>query len=247
MHDIYKGENIIASELQGEPSITGFDPQDSDAPYLWQYDEILPDTAYAIAQVAHCPNAVLFNPKRIAFTDTATIFIPKKAAETVPFDLLLLSDIYVWFYALATRMGVLRTCRSHIYPTNFAMLPWSDELIQRAPLIEALRERIVRACRDAADASSALQALPHDIFEQLTGSFAVDRVSVQNGHGRSADGPGLQYGTSFFSDRNDRFELLPDNCKRVYFSPLPRALPRARVRKIDRGGDGHAGRTIDLL
>jgi hypothetical protein len=155
-HDVYKGENIIAGELQGEPSITGFDPKLADAPYLWLYDTILPHTAYAVAQVAHCPNAVRFDPAKLAFTDTATIFIPDERAANVPFDLLLMSDIYVWFYALGARMGVLRTCRSHIYPTNFALLPWAEGLLRSAPDIEALRSRIIAACRNEADGSAAL-------------------------------------------------------------------------------------------
>jgi SAM-dependent methyltransferase len=156
VHDIYKGENIVATELQGEPSIRRCDPASAEAPYIWQYASVLPHTAYAMAQMAHCPNAVRFDPALVAFTNTATIFIPDDRAVAVPFDLLLLSDVYVWFYALGARMGILRTCRSHIYPTNAALLPWSDELIAEAPAIEAMRDRIVGACRDAAVASEAL-------------------------------------------------------------------------------------------
>jgi hypothetical protein len=155
-HDIYKGENIIAAELQGEPILRNCDPSAADAPYLWQYGNILPKRAYAIAQVAHCPNAVAFDPTQAAFTNTATIFMPADCVTTVPFDLVLMSDVYVWFYALGARMGVLRTCRSHIYPTNLALLPWSESLIEAASAIEGMRSEIVSACRAAADASSAL-------------------------------------------------------------------------------------------
>jgi len=155
-HDIYKGENIIAAELQGEPSIRACDPSLAEAPYIWQYASILPHIAYAIAQMAHCPNAVRFDPAMVAFTNTATIFIPAERADMVPFDLLFLSDVYVWFYSLAARMGVLRTCRSHIYPINVALLPWAEALIDSAGDIEAHREALVTACRDAANAFEAL-------------------------------------------------------------------------------------------
>ena len=153
---MYKGENIIAGELQGDPILRSCDPSVAEGPYLWQFGAILPHKAYAIAQVAHCPNAVEFDPTHIAFTNTATIFIPGACAKDVPFDLLLMSDVYVWFYALGARMGVLRTCRSHIYPANLALLPWSDALLSVASQIEGLRDRIVKACRSAADASVAL-------------------------------------------------------------------------------------------
>jgi hypothetical protein len=155
-HDVYKGENIIATEIQGEAAIRGCDPAKAEAAYIWQYASVLPHYAYALAQMAHCPNAVRFDPTEIAFTNTATIFIPDERASEVPFDLLLMSDVYVWFYALAARMGVLRTCRSHIYPTNVAFLPWTEELISMAAAIDGLRGRLVKACVDAADASEAL-------------------------------------------------------------------------------------------
>ena len=177
-HDVYKGENIIAGELQGGPILRSCDPKAADAPYLWQYSAILPDKAYAVARVAHCPNAVAFNPRRIAFTNTATIFIPKDRARDVPFDLLLMSDVYVWFYALGARMGVLRTCRSDIYPTNLALLPWTDEFLELASQIESMRGSIVKSCRRAADASSALlDALDGLEFSTLKQRIRSDKAA----------------------------------------------------------------------
>lgn len=191
-HDVYKGENIIAGELQGDPILRSCDPSAADAPYLWQYSSILPGKAYAVAQVAHCPNAVQFDPRRIAFTDTATIFIPADHAKDVPFDLLLMSDVYVWFYALGARMGVLRTCRSHIYPTNLALLPWSDELLRWASQIENLRDRIIKACRGAADASSALLSALDDLqFSTLKQRVRSDKA-VRISFGDNLDSSGYE-------------------------------------------------------
>lgn len=144
--DVYKGENIIAAELQGEPSMTECDISSVSDASLWRYRDILPDRAFAIAQVAWAPNAVRFNPHEVAFTDTATLFVPSDDLSEVPFDLLFLSTIYIYFSALAARMGVLRQCRSHMYPTNIAQLPWNDELRVATPKIEALRSRVIAAC-----------------------------------------------------------------------------------------------------
>jgi len=177
-HDIYKGENIIAAELQGEASLRGFDPRESDAAYLWQYENILPERAYAIAQVAHCPNAVAFNPHEIAFTDTATVFVPDGSAAEVPFDLLLMSDVYVWFYAFGARMGILRTLRSHIYPTNFGVLPYSEELSQAAATIESFRVPLVSTSKDAANASAAvLRALEELHLATLKARMKQDKAT----------------------------------------------------------------------
>ena len=147
---------MIAAELQGEPSETNCDVVSVDDPSFWRYEDILPNIAYAVAQVAHCPNAVAFDPHKIAFTNTTTIFAPTQQAADVPFDLLFMSNVYVFFSALAARMGVLRQCRSHMYPTNVGLLPWSENLVRAAGEIEALRSRLVSACGDAARGHAAL-------------------------------------------------------------------------------------------
>lgn len=176
---VYKGENIIAGELQGSPSIDRCNVSLASDPSLWRYSDILPNYAFAIAQVAHAPNAVRFNPSKIAFTDTATIFIPAERARHVPFDLLFLSNVYVFFAALAARMGVLRQCRSHMYPTNMALLPWNDALIEQASALEAMRSRIVDACTNAERANLALlKALGGLQMRSLKELLKIDRAST---------------------------------------------------------------------
>lgn len=155
---VYKGENIIAAELQGDPVMTNVDMNAVDDNSLWKYAELLPSKAYAFASVAHAPNAVAFDPHESAFTNTAVVFVPSEEASSVPFDILLLSNVYVWFYALAARMGVLRQLRSHIYPTNLELLPWSAGLVAQAPAIEAMRTPLLAACRARLAAAEALSA-----------------------------------------------------------------------------------------
>ena len=156
--DVFKGENIVATEVQGEPVLASVDLSGVDDPGPWRYIDLLPKRAYAVAQVAHCPNATSFDPHRMAFTDTATLFFPREDLSEVPFDLLLLSNVYVWFYALAARMGIIRSFFSHIYPTNFKQLPWSEALAPRAKAIEDMRVEIVSACRNVTAAEQALIA-----------------------------------------------------------------------------------------
>lgn len=191
-HLIYKGENIIAGELQGDPSDRDIDLSKLSDDALWRYEEILPNTAYAVAQVAHCTNAVRFNPHAMAFTDTATIFVPRMDAEDVPFDLVFMSHVYVYFYALAARMGVLRTCRSHIYPTNLALLPWNDRLIGVALDIEALRGDLVSACTNEAQGMAALlDALYALKFASLKDRIKADK-SLRIAFGENFDAKGYE-------------------------------------------------------
>jgi len=149
--DVYKGENILACEIQGSPVETGINisalgkPNNSDAS-LWKHIDILPERGLAVAQISICPNGVSFDPKKVAFSNTVTIFFPRNELAKFPFDLLLLSNIYVYYYALYTRMGVLDAYRSHVYPANLKQLPWNDELARHTREIETLRDGIVDAC-----------------------------------------------------------------------------------------------------
>ncbi|HUR39749.1 MAG TPA: hypothetical protein VM240_01125 [Verrucomicrobiae bacterium] len=171
--DVFKGENIIATELQGDPALTNADFDEIDDISLWRYRNIHPARGLAVAAMAHCPNGVMFDPATQSFTNTATILLPRDELAHVPFDLLLLSNVYVWFYALAARMGVLRTQRSHVYPTNLAFLPWNDALAARTAEIEAMRASVVDACTHRLAAAESLRAA-------LTGlGYATVKVRLQ--------------------------------------------------------------------
>ncbi|QOX81068.1 N-6 DNA methylase (plasmid) [Trichlorobacter lovleyi] len=156
-HTVYKGENIIATEIQGDPVESNVDLMLISDNSLWSASPILPAKGYAIAQVAHCVNAVSFDPANTAFTNTASLFFPREDLLKFPFDLLFLSNIYVFFYGIAARMGTLDTLRSHIYPTNLALMPWHENLSSFAFEIEELREPITTACRNRFKAKEALE------------------------------------------------------------------------------------------
>ncbi len=155
--DIYKSENISACELVGVPAALGIEVRSTDDPAMWRFlgdpndlirkPAILPHRAYAVSGMAHCPNLVAFDPSKVAFTDTATIFVPRDEVSMFPFDMLFLSNVYVYYYALRARMGLLRTQRSHIYPTNFGMMPWNDRLLEKSAEIESMRNELISTCK----------------------------------------------------------------------------------------------------
>lgn len=169
--DVFKGENIIATSLTGDPQDRNIDIAKASDMGIFRFRAILPERCYAVAQITTCPNAVPFDPSKIVFTNTATIFGPRSDLSDVPFDLLFVSRIYRYFYALTCRMSYLNMNRSHVYPTNLRQLPWNDAIASVAAKIEVLRGELVSACenhfRTEAAMFVALDALPLRPFRDV--------------------------------------------------------------------------------
>lgn len=169
--DVFKGENIIATSLTGAPQDQDIDISKASDMGIFRLGKILPTRCYAVAQITTCPNAVPFDPTKIVFTNTATIFGPRSDLSKVPFDLLLVSRIYRYFYALTCRMSYLNMNRSHVYPTNLRQLPWNDAIAAIASKVEALRGDLVSACenhfRTEAAMFAALAVLPLRPFRDV--------------------------------------------------------------------------------
>lgn len=146
---VYKAENIISGNLVGEPQDRNADLSRASDLGLFRLRSILPQRAFAVAMIATCPNALAFDPHELAFTDTATLFVPRDDLNALPFDLLLVSRPYRYFYALAGRMSFLNLMRSHVYPANFRLLPWNEALALVAQPLEVLRAPFTEACANA--------------------------------------------------------------------------------------------------
>jgi SAM-dependent methyltransferase len=180
-HRIYKGENILAGIIFGEPQDQGIDISAARNRYLMEYSSILPERLWAVARIATCPNAVSFNPKLVAFTDTATIFAPKAVFSSVPFDLILTSRVYRYFYAVSCRMSYMNQYRGDIYPANLRLLPWNDGIGHLATALESLRPSLLSACENhfqtEAAIFSALDRLPLRAFKDVFKDHAKGKGS----------------------------------------------------------------------
>lgn len=169
--DVYKGENIIATALTGSPQDQEIDISQASDMGIFRLGEILPKRCYAVAQIATCPNAVPFDPVKLVFTNTATIFGPRDGLADVPFDLMFVSRIYRYFYALDCRMSYLNMNRSHVYPTNLRLLPWNEAVVGQSKALEALRGDLVSACethfRTEATMFAAIDQLPLRPFREV--------------------------------------------------------------------------------
>lgn len=146
---VYKGENILAGALHGIPEHRNANIAVADDMGLFRLGALLPSKIYAVAQIERSPNATPFDPSEVAFTNTATLFAPRADLGNVPFDLIFVSRVYRYFYALAGRMSYLNLMRSHIYPGNLRLLPWNEALALTAQPLERLRPAFVEACANA--------------------------------------------------------------------------------------------------
>lgn len=176
-HTVYKAENILAGAIYGEPQDVNIDISAARNRYLFDHLEVLPERMWAVAMIATCPNAVRFDPRRIAFTDTATIFGPRDDLADMPFDLLFLSRVYRYYYALACRMSYLNMNRSHVYPANLRLLPWNDALAKCIKNLEALRTSINTACEVAFQTEAAM----FDALGKLPTAALRDAVRTAGG------------------------------------------------------------------
>jgi SAM-dependent methyltransferase len=168
---VYKAENIISGSLVGEAQDANADIAQASDLGLFRLSPILPQKIWGVAMIATCPNAVSFDPSELAFTDTATLFAPRADLSHVRFDLIFVSRVYRYAFALSGRMSYLNLMRSHVYPANLRLLPWNEDLAVVSGPLEALRPAFVEACANhfqtAERMFAALAALPLKSFKEV--------------------------------------------------------------------------------
>jgi hypothetical protein len=194
--NFYKGENIAACAIEGDPVEAGIDIDGVDDNALWRFRDILPSTGFAALQITLGITVAPFDPREQAFLDTATLFFPKPELAAFPFDLALLSRVYQYYYGLSLRLGAVQKLYSHLYPTNFKMLPWTAQLADHADAIEAKRAPFLAACKALHNRNAALQAalaaLPHQTFtDSAKGQRITWAEALQDGKSVDIDSPAL--------------------------------------------------------
>ncbi len=176
--DVFKGENVSACLIEGNAQETNIDIKNVDDPSLWKYIDVMPDNTFAFLQISTGLNAVKFNMKQKAFLNTASLFVPDRQHQDFPFDVLVLSNVYQFYYAVYLRMGVVEDFWSHLYPTNLKMLPWSENLMTYQAELEQLRQPFLDACKAiynrAATLGDKLNELGATTFQQAV----IDHASA---------------------------------------------------------------------
>jgi hypothetical protein len=154
---VYKGENVSTAGFTGEPTYRNIDVSQASGPYVWGYPDIYPEQVYAIPMIEQVPVAAPFNPHEVAVLNTASVFAPRPEFRDVPFDMVMLSRVYSWFYAIACRSSFQNKQRTHIYPTSIARLPWSDDIALHAEELSTIRARLLNVCEQRFEADNRLR------------------------------------------------------------------------------------------
>ena len=154
--DFYKGENIRACRVEGEPVKRNILPNSVSSPSLWKYRDILPPCGYAFLAISLGITAARFNPRERVFTDTSVLLFPNKEWENFPIDAALLSRIFQFYCAVYLRKGVVSNFWSHLYPDNLEMIPWHPALKRNAAKLEKLRAEYLVVCENINSRAAAL-------------------------------------------------------------------------------------------
>jgi hypothetical protein len=145
---VYKGENVVSCDIQGDPVKEGVDHSKMDDASVWRFSDILPKYGYAFHQISTGLTAARFSPAEMIWLNTVSLFFPKESLQEVPFDIIVSSRIYQFVFAVAHREGVMFRARCHIYPSTLERLPWSEDLSTRADELNTLRDRFLIACKE---------------------------------------------------------------------------------------------------
>lgn len=146
--DLFKGENIRTGSLVGEPVHRRVDVTAASSPSVWAYPQILPPRMFAFPLIEQVPCAAAFDPTQQAMLNTVTVFGPRDDLVDFPFDVLVISRIYSFYYILALRRSFMNKLRSHMYPTAIAELPWSESLPEIAEELRSLGVSFFDACQN---------------------------------------------------------------------------------------------------
>src|SRR5579862_1312076 len=93
--------------------------------------------------------------------------------------------------------------------------------------------------------TEAFQALAQDALKGLTRAVAVAWIGIEDCHGWGSDRAGLQNRAAFPKDIGNGLELILGHCKGRTLHGRDSG-PRARIREIQRSGDRHASRAVNL-
>lgn len=154
---VFKGENVTACEIAGDPIEAQIDVSQMDDESVWRYADILPQRGFAFHQIAPAIYCAPFKAHELVLLNTTSLFFPEDRLADFPFDLLVLSRIYQYVWALAHREGVLFRARAHVYPTTVRRLPWTDRLLDAKERLCQLRDRFLDACRQLHQAEKVLR------------------------------------------------------------------------------------------
>jgi hypothetical protein len=208
--DVFKGENIVACQVEGDPVQKNIDVNRMDDPSFWRFSDILRERGFAFHQISTALTCAPFSPGKAAFLDTCTLFFPKRDLASFPFDLLVLSRLYQYFFGLSQREAILFRARCNIYPSTIRRLPWSDRLVEQQDKLVKLREEFLAACENLHHREAVLleklAESAHTTLKELVTEAAQGKVEWSE---ELMEGKAVKIGEPVVYDRDSLFIVQP--------------------------------------
>ena len=154
--DFYKGENIRACRVENLPADENIVPSSVDDPSLWRFPDILPERGFVLPRICRGVAAAPLNPREMACLSTTTVFFPREELAKFPFDILLLSRVYQFHYAVALRPAPIAAFWGAMYAGTLRSLPWTKKLRGLSARLEKKRKPFLRACENLHNRGKAL-------------------------------------------------------------------------------------------
>jgi hypothetical protein len=208
--DVFKGENIVACQLEGEPVNRNIDVNRMDDASLWRFADILPKKGFAFHRISTALTSAPFSPERCVMLNTATLFFPKPELADFPFDFLVLSRLYQYFFGLSQREAILFRARCNVYPSTIRRLPWSDRLVEQQDKLVKLRGEFLAACENLHHREAVLlerlAESPHTTLKELVTDMAQAKVDWSE---ELMEGKAVKIGEPVVYDRDGLFIVQP--------------------------------------
>lgn len=208
--DVFKGENIVACQLEGDPVNQNIDVNRMDDASLWRFADILPKRGFAFHRISTALTAAPFAPANCIVLNTATLFFPKSELKDFPFDFLVLSRLYQYFFGLSQREAILFRARCNVYPTTVRRLPWSDKLADHEDRLVKLREEFLAACENLHQREDVLleqlEAAAHTTLKEIVTDAAQAKVDWSE---EIEAGKSVKIGSPIIYERDGLFVIQP--------------------------------------
>jgi hypothetical protein len=208
--DVFKGENVVACQLEGDPVNQNIDVNKMDDASLWRFADILPERGFAFHRISTALTAAPFAPEKCIVLNTATLFFPTSELKDFPFDFLVLSRLYQYFFGLSQREAILFRARCNVYPTTVRRLPWSDKLAEHQGRLAQLREEFLAACENLHQRKDVLleklEAAAHATLKEIVTDAAKAKVDWSE---ELETGKSVKIGNPVIYERDGLFVIQP--------------------------------------
>ena len=208
--DVFKGENIVACQLEGNPVNQNIDVNKMDDASLWRFADILPQIGFAFHRISTALTCAPFAPKDCVILNTATLFFPRAELAKYPFDFLVLSRLYQFLFAFSQREAILFRARCNVYPSTIRRLPWSDKLAEHQNDLLKLRGEFLTACENLHRRKEVLreklETSPHTTLKEIVTDAAKARVEWSE---ELLAGKTVKIGAPVIYERDGLFVIQP--------------------------------------